>query len=263
MRLVVPSPIAAAGRPNSPCHFIQTRPFNVCTFGVRKAKASATIALVGDSHASHWRAALDVVAHDNHWYGLSITRSGCPFSRTEKVLRVPLESECVKWNRQLPGWFAKHPEVSTLFVVQESGQKWIVPRGKSMYGAEVSGFQRAWRTLPPSIRRIVVIHDTPKDRDSTAACVEHAIAKHARAGLACKVPRSVALDPDAQATAAAHLHSRRVRIVDLNRFFCDPRWCYPVIGGALVHKDQHHMTVVWATTLGPYLERAVGRVGAS
>jgi peptidoglycan/LPS O-acetylase OafA/YrhL len=260
LRVVVPSPIAAVGRPNSPCRFIQTRPFHVCTFGVPRAKATSTIALVGDSHASHWRAALDLVARANHWYGLSITRSGCPFSRTAKVLRVPLFAQCIKWNHQLPAWFAKHPEVSTMFVVQESGQKWVVPRGQSPYSAQVNGFQRAWRTLPASIKHVVVIHDTPKDRDSTAACVERAMAKHQRAGVACKVPRSVAMDPDAEATAAAHAHMPRVRVVDLNRFFCDSRWCYPVIGGALVHKDQHHMTVVFATTLGPYLEHDVNRV---
>jgi peptidoglycan/LPS O-acetylase OafA/YrhL len=257
---VVPTPIAAANRPNSPCRFVQTRPFHVCAFGVPRAKATGTVALVGDSHASHWRAALEVVARKHGWYGLSITRSGCPFSRTVKVLRVPLFAQCIQWNHQLPHWFAQHPQVSTVFVVQESGQKWVVPRGQSEYGAEVSGFQKAWRSLPQSVKHVIVIHDTPKDRDSTAACVERAIGRHQRAGLACKVPRGLALDPDAEATAAAHAHMPRVQIVDLNRFFCDRRWCYPVIGGALVHKDQHHMTVVWATTLGPYLEHDVDRL---
>jgi hypothetical protein len=109
----------------------------------------------------------------------------------------------------------------------------------------------------------VVIHDTPKDRDSTAACVERAIDRHRPAGRACKVPRGVALEPDAEATAAARAHMPRVQIVDLNRFFCDRRWCYPVIGGALVHKDQHHMTVVWATSLGPYLSHDVDGLMAS
>jgi hypothetical protein len=53
------------------------------------------------------------------------------------------------------------------------------------------------------------------------------------------------------------MRSSRVRLVDLNRFICDRRRCYPVVGGALVYKDQHHLTAVFATTLGPYLQRAV------
>jgi hypothetical protein len=48
-----------------------------------------------------------------------------------------------------------------------------------------------------------------------------------------------------------------VRAVDLTRFFCDRRRCYPVIGGALVFKDPTHLTGVFATTLAPYLLRAI------
>ena len=121
----------------------------------------------------------------------------------------------------------------------------------------MSGFVKAWQALPRSVRHIVVIHDTPKDRKTTAACVEQAIASHRNAGRACAVPRGVAIVRDAQAVAASRVRSARVQTVDLTRFFCGSRLCYPVIGGALVHKDDHHMTVVFATTLGPYLLRAL------
>jgi peptidoglycan/LPS O-acetylase OafA/YrhL len=257
---VVPTPAEAASRPNSPCSFVQKRPFNVCAFGVSRANAQATVALVGDSHASHWRAALEVVAQKRHWRGLSITRSGCPFSRTTKLLRGPLIAPCVRWNQELPRWFAGHPEISTVFVSQESGQKWLVPRGQNEFTAEVAGFTSAWKGLPPSVKHIVVIRDTPKNRASTAACVERAMATSKPAGSVCAVPRGAALGPDAQATASIRLHSSRVRTVDLTQFFCDSRRCFPVIGGALVHKDNHHLTVVFATTLGPYLERALERL---
>jgi peptidoglycan/LPS O-acetylase OafA/YrhL len=258
--MVVPTPLEAASRPNSPCSFVQRHPFNVCAFGVSRTKAAATVALIGDSHASHWRAALEVVAQARRWRGLSITRSGCPFSQTEKLLRGPLIAPCIRWNQQLPHWFAKHPEISTVFVAQESGQKWLIPRGQNEFTAEVAGFTRAWSTLPRSVKHIVVIRDTPKNRPSTAACVERAIATRKPAGLVCAVPRGAALHPDAQAAAGRRLHSTRVRTVDLTQFFCDGHRCFPVIGGALVHKDDHHLTAVFATTLGPYLDRAVERL---
>jgi peptidoglycan/LPS O-acetylase OafA/YrhL len=257
---VVPTPVAAHDRPNAPCKITSTKPFTICEFGVPRRKARATIALVGDSHASHWRAALAVVARDNRWHGLSITRSGCPFSTTVRKLRNPLEGECIQWNRTLPKWFAAHPRVSTIFVVQDTGAKWVVPHGQNPFQAQVAGFTRAWHGLPRSVRHVVVIRDTPKDRLTTAACVERAMAARREAGQACKVPRREAIDRDAQALAAQRFGSPRVATVDLTRFFCDRRWCYPVIGGALVHKDDHHMTVVFATTLGPYLERALQRV---
>jgi peptidoglycan/LPS O-acetylase OafA/YrhL len=255
---VVPSPVSARNRPNAPCTITTTKPFVVCEFGVPRASAKATVALVGDSHASHWRAALAVVAANQGWHGVSVTRSGCPFSRTVKKLRNPLQGRCVEWNRALPRWFARHPEIGTVFVVQDSGSTWVVPRGQNAFQAQVNGFEAAWRRLPRSVRHIVVIRDTPKDKLTTAGCVERAIAQKRPAGLACKVARSTAVDSDAQAVAAGRVRGRVAR-VDLNRFFCDHRWCYPVVGGALVHKDDHHMTVVFATTLGPFLQRALGR----
>ncbi|MFL5839214.1 MAG: acyltransferase family protein, partial [Thermoleophilaceae bacterium] len=260
---VTPTPVSARNRPNSPCTLVAQKPFNVCAFGVPRAKSKGTIALLGDSHASHWRAALELVAQAKGWHGLSITRSGCPLSRTVKKLRDPLQAGCIRWNHDVPRWFAHHPEISTVFVVQDSGGKWVVPRGESSFSAQLSGFSRAWKSLPRSVKHVIVIRDTPKDRKDTQACIERAMAARRPAGKVCAVPRGVAIDRDSQAVAAAGLRSPRVKSVDLNRFFCDTRLCYPVIGGALVHKDDHHLTVVFATTLGPYLLRAVNRLTSS
>ena len=59
------------------------------------------------------------------------------------------------------------------------------------------------------------------------------------------------------AEAARRLHSSRVRVADLTKYFCDPERCFPVIGGALVHKDRTHLTAVFTATLGPFLAREV------
>ena len=43
----------------------------------------------------------------------------------------PLQGACIQWNRALPRWFEHHPAIHTLFVVQDSGGKWLVPRGRN------------------------------------------------------------------------------------------------------------------------------------
>jgi hypothetical protein len=48
----------------------------------------------------------------------------------------------------------------------------------------------------------------------------------------------------------------------MTRWFCDAQYCYPVIGGVLVHRDRNHMTIDYARTLGPFLLRAVRRLMA-
>jgi hypothetical protein len=52
----------------------------------------------------------------------------------------------------------------------------------------------------------------------------------------------------------------RSEAVDLTDWMCDSRVCDAVIGGALVHKDVHHLTRAFATTLGPPLLRKLNQL---
>jgi hypothetical protein len=73
------------------------------------------------------------------------------------------------------------------------------------------------------------------------------------AGTRCVMPRSSALLPDPAAEAAPLLSGGRGHVIDLTDFFCDGEHCFPVVGGALVHKDTSHLNRVFSRTLGPYL----------
>jgi peptidoglycan/LPS O-acetylase OafA/YrhL len=261
---VVPTPLQATTKRNSPCDVIQRLDrVRVCAFGATPATSTVTIALVGDSHASHWRAALQGVADSKHWRGLSITHTGCPFSKAIAVLGGPAQSQCITWNREVLRWFRAHPEVRTVFVVEHSGGKVIVRSGQSTFATQVAGYQSVWNALPSSVQHIVVIHDTPKMHADTLACLERVIAKHQRAARRCTVPRAHAMQRDPAVVAAARMRSPRIQSVDLTRFFCDKRLCYPVIGGALVYKNIDHLTDVYAATLGPFLLRRVDQLMAS
>src|SRR4051794_7835256 len=82
---VEPTPDEAELIPNFPCRPVeQDGFFGVCSFGLPQDQApNGPIALVGDSHAIHWRAAVDVVARAHGWQGLSVTASSCLFSKAE------------------------------------------------------------------------------------------------------------------------------------------------------------------------------------
>ena len=87
-----------------------------------------------------------------------------------------------------------------------------------------------------------------------------AVAEGRRPGQACAIPRSLSLRRDLAAVAARRMDTERVRVLDLTPFICGARRCYPVVGGALVHKDGGHITQVFSRTLGPYLGRYIRRV---
>ncbi len=255
---VSPTPQEARTLPNSPCRPLERRP-SVCGFGARAG--SATVAIVGDSHAGHWRAALDHVAQAKGWRGLSITHSSCPLQKALRDLPEPRRTSCARWKQDVFAWFAKHPEVSTVFVAGLTGFSGVVPRpGRSRFETSVQGYADAWRALPPSVSRIVVIRDTPKVRGNTDVCVTRAVARRKPPGTACAVSKSVALERDPAMVAAARLDSPRITSVNLTRFFCGAQ-CYPVVGGVLVLRDSTHMTGAFSGTLGPYLLRELTSTG--
>jgi hypothetical protein len=257
---VTPSPAEALDLPNSPCERQPARDGPpVCAFGAAPDAATRTIALVGDSHAGHWRAALAVVAERNGWRGLSLTHSSCPLQVALRDLKEPRRAACRRWKQQVFAWFEHHPEIHTVFVAGLTGGSGVVPEGgRSAFATAERGYERAWAALLSTVANIVVIRDTPKFRADTNRCVERAV--QAKRQPKCALARGQALDPDPAIAAARRLASSRVLTVDLTRYFCDRRECFPVIGGALVLRDNTHVTGIFSATLGPYLERAVDRL---
>ena len=259
-RMVVPTPDDAILTTNSPCTPLRTEgDLRPCGFGVPAVDARATVALIGDSHAAQWRGALEQVAQRKRWHGISITRSGCTLSRVTPALEPRSRRRgCMRWNAQLPRWLARHREIHTIVVSQHSAEI-VVPPGTDFREARAAGHTSAWRTLPRSVRRIVVLRDTP-GLGFHHACVRSARARRRNAGDTCALPRAASLPPDGAVVAAKRLRSPRVRVIDMTPFFCSRRRCLPVVGGALVYKDREHMTDVFSTSLGPYLLRAINRL---
>jgi hypothetical protein len=244
--------------PSSACRLTREKPEPVCTFGTSAARAKGTIALVGDSHALHWRAAVDIVAKRNRWRGYSVTTSGCFFSTAVDLMGAGATEFCVPWYRSIRRWFADHPEVSTVFVSSNATTPVIVQAGQTSLSVKAAGFRGAWSALPKTVKHVIVIRDTPDPADTTLDCVTAAIAAGTRPGPACPTPRADAVRSDAAIETVKLLHSKRYQAVDLTNFFCGARECYPAIGGLLVYRDIFgHITVAYSTSLGPYLLRRV------
>jgi hypothetical protein len=248
----------------SGCRETNQEPGPICAFGTRSAHPRRTIALIGDSHALHWRGPLAVVARAKRWRGLSVWLANCLFSKAVKYEDIGVRHRCVTWNRDVMKWFGDHPEVSTVFVSQATYLSITPPAGRTVLATKISGFIKTWAALPKTVKHIVVIRDVPGTSDATFDCIARVVAARAqRPGPACREDRRAVLHWDSAVAAALRTRAKRVQLADLTRFFCDPHFCFPVIGGVLVHRDLNHMTVAYAKTLGPYLLRAVRRLSAS
>jgi hypothetical protein len=255
-----PSPASAALLPDSPCQPLPApadRALDACAFGVTTGPRDGTVLLLGDSHARHWRATLDVVARRTGWRGVSMVRPGCPFSVQVPASAGPDAAQCVQRNAGAIAWLAAHPGVDTAFLAAWAEPPWGLQGGMAGYGGGVAQFAAMLDRLPASVRHVRVLRDNPGVRVSTASCVQARLRRHRPLTGACAVPRSLALMPDPQAEAAA-ARAPRMQVIDLSPFFCGPAACFPVVGGTYVYKDFNHLNPVFAASLGPYVLRALG-----
>ncbi|MCW3041224.1 MAG: acyltransferase, partial [Solirubrobacterales bacterium] len=234
----------------------------ICFWGATQGTATRTIAILGDSHASHWRAAMQTVVAAKRWRAISISRAACPLTLAHPDLPgTARQAGCVAWNQQVQAYVRAHPSITAVFVGAHRGRV-IPPPGQTMGAARRAGYLTAWRRLRAgAVRHVVVFRDTPRVRGATLRCVDGALAAGRPAGIACALPRAYALPPDPEALAAAS-DPAHVQVADLASAFCDARLCRPVIGGALVLRDVSHMTTTFSATLGPRLLRTVNRLTA-
>ncbi|MDA0162790.1 SGNH hydrolase domain-containing protein [Solirubrobacter ginsenosidimutans] len=247
-KVVTPTPSDALLTPNAPC--APYKPHGLvypCYFGVAPDRARATFAVIGDSHAEHWRAALEVVAQSKRWRGISITRSGCPYNTAGAKLRTDKDSdECHRWQGQLRQFLADHHEIHTVFVAARASADFTRDPAE--------GAREALRALPSSVRRIFVIRATPETFGPENGCVSRRLRAKLSIGTTCALPRATKLLPDPQSKAAGG----RVKVLDFTKYMCDATKCPSVIGGVLVRKDGSHITRAFSTTLGPFVLRAIG-----
>ena len=254
----IPSPYDAPLEPSARCEPIHGVRPAACSFGPPRGRAVSSVALIGDSHATAWRAAVEVVAEANRWHGVSITRDSCPFT----YARTPGKGRCKGWSGSVLRWLRNHPEVRTVIVGANSGTGVVPAKGRTQRTTKIQGYIDAWKSLPASVRQIVVLRDVPHSRNTTADCVARAVAKRRNPALRCSRARAAALLADEAAIAAERTDSERVALVDLSDFMCDAEDCFPVVGGALVIKDIGHLTRTFSRTLGPYMTRAIARLRA-
>lgn len=245
---VVPNPSNAVLTPDSPCRRAggtraRSAVLRPCEFGDLDTRRAPDAALIGDSHAAHWRAAVDVVAEARGWRAVSLTRPGCAFSTEVYAAPPAVPANCRRHSSEALRWLRTRPSVHTVVTSASAGR-----------GLGAAGFTQLWAQLPRTVRRIYVLRDVPRARLSTPDCVRARMRRNQSAARVCAMPRSAAILADPAAEAARGAGSR-VRLVDLTHHFCDASRCFPVVGGAYVYKDANHMNSVFATSLGPFLLR--------
>ena len=163
----IPTPFNAPLEPSAPCEPIERVEPSACAFGPPASKAVSSVALLGDSHAMAWRAAVAVVADAKRWHGVSITRNSCPYT----FASTAGDGRCKGWSGSVRRWLKAHPEVKQVVVGANSGSGVVAAGGHTLRTTKINGYIDAWKAMPQSVRDIFVVRDVPHSANSTAECV--------------------------------------------------------------------------------------------
>jgi peptidoglycan/LPS O-acetylase OafA/YrhL len=233
-------------------------PVRVARCQFSNAPPARTVALVGDSHAEHWRGALHRIARELNWKIVEVLKGGCP-ATSARVLRFDgkrMDTEaCHAWGQQASQIVAaEHPDY--VFTSSWAAAMTFDGAGGEPREAGIAGFSDTWTEWAHAGATVFVLRDVPSTggRD-----IPECLVTHPGDPTACDSPRAVALAPDALTEAAARLHSARIRLIDMSDFFCDHATCYAAVGGAIVYWDHDHMSAQFSRSLAPYL---LDRIGA-
>jgi peptidoglycan/LPS O-acetylase OafA/YrhL len=231
---------------------------NTCTYS--SGPPSRTVALVGDSHAEHWRGAVHTVAEQLGWRVVELARGACPATHA-RVLAfdggdrdAATVDACREWadavdaelERLAPDFVFTSGYVSAMGFDED-------PARSVETGAE--GFVDIWQGWADRGMRVFVLRDVPS---TGGVNIPECLALNVGDPLACARPRSEAVQPDAMTVAADMADSDRIQLVDLTDRFCDRKLCYAAIGGAIVNFDRDHMTGSFSRSLAPYLLESIG-----
>ncbi|WP_396453407.1 acyltransferase family protein [Leucobacter aridicollis] len=221
-----------------------------------------TVWLVGDSHAEHWKAALNDLGRGNGWDVRYTMQGGCPSVPTTLVTAFgkPTDSAkqeaCSSWITEVSERvLADQPD---LVVVSNFASAEEVDDGSGRPQAEqlaqgMSATLQAWADAGSDV---VVIRDVPTAGTALgASCVS----QKGSEPLACSAPTAEVLPADPQIAAVKLLGHPRVRSVDLTEYFCVDGTCSGVIGGLPVYYDGDHLSGSYARSLAPALGQKLGQ----
>lgn len=213
-----------------------------CTQLEPEGTATATVVVVGDSHAEQWLSALQPIAQDHGWRVVALLKGGCSFGAADTR-----SGGCAQFNRDAMDTLVERP-VDLVVTVSTAAHR-STPSERL-----VTGYAEAVRELTGHGIPVVGLRDNPRFPSGVVTCV---LAKGDRD---CSPPvgqKLAATNPADELVGVDGFTS-----VDLTDLICPDGVCVPSIGNVWVYLDDNHLTRSYAATLAPALRERLVSGGA-
>lgn len=258
---IVPAPEVAnkdVGQPQTACQDVDEPQLRMCTAG--PLEAPIRIALVGDSHAAQWFAALEGPARATGVRVESYTKPACPFAGGVSVLRnsdgkVADHVSCTDWQIQVANRLLNDPPDLLVAAARDGrtivrGPEGILDPWQSS-APLAEGMAKQYADLVAAGISVVHIRDTP---DMTGAGdVPDCVGRYRDQLDRCALAASVALGGHKYFPRLQQALPEGATAIDLSDRICTQTHCPAVVGNVMVWRDSHHLTATYARTISPYL----------
>ena len=210
-----------------------------CVYGVKGS--AITIALVGDSHASHWFPAIEAVALERGWRLLTFVKVSCSFtSLVQRNLALKREyRECTTFNEATVARLNQIKPALTIIVNRRTFRPIDGDITSALAGAALGEMVAR---LPGATAILV---DTPDPGRDVPAC----LSKHPDDVRACLFTQD---DADNREIGIAERVAAKVSgalLIDLTGEICAAWPCSPIDQSVLIYRDEDHMTETFSRSL--------------
>ena len=220
-----------------------------CTYGV--SGSTASIAVLGDSHAAQWFPALQTFALHHGWRLRYFAKVGCP--PAEIPLRQGASGDCDPWRaKAVEALVASRPSLIIL-----TGYHYLAPDGAGD-GDELwrEGLTTTMNALGDLASRVLILGDTPTQGVDVPEC----LAQSLQAVSICVSARSYAVRDDRLQVEREVAAEFGAATADVSDWLCTPDICPVILGNMLVYRDRNHITTAAAEFLTPLMDATLSAV---
>jgi peptidoglycan/LPS O-acetylase OafA/YrhL len=210
-----------------------------CEYGVKGS--AITIALVGDSHASHWFPAIEAIALERGWRLLTFVKVSCSFTTlVQRNLALKREyRECTAFNEATVARLNQIKPALTIIV----NRRTFRPIEENITSALAGAALGELVARIPGATAILV--DTPDPGRDVPAC----LSKHPSDIRACLFTQDDADNREIGVAERVAAEFSGALLIDLTGEICAAWPCSPISGSVLIYRDEDHMTETFSRSL--------------
>ena len=221
-----------------------------CEYG--DTGSAITIALVGDSHASHWFPAIEAIALERGWRLLTFVKVSCSFTTlAQRNLALKREyRECAAFNEATVARLNQIKPELTIIVNRRTFRPIGGGDTPELAGA---AFGAMVARLPGATAIIV---DTPDPGFDAPAC----LSKHPSDIRPCFFAQSDVDNGEIGIAERVAAEVAGAQLIDLTANICTEWPCSPIAGSVLIYRDEDHMTKTFSRSLAAPLGAEIAKL---